>query len=348
MSVPLATPSIDRPWRKRIAPAVTLLVLAPVVAEVLSGATRVSFLIVLIPEIMVWGCGALMIREIARRWGGGWTTMLLLGVALSVAEEFIIQQTSIAPLPWLGTGAAYGRAAGVNWVYFLYMLGYESVWVVLVPIQLTQLIFSKRRDENWLRTGGMVISAIVFLIGSFIAWFTWTQQARTVVFHAEKYQPPPALIIAGLLAIGLLKLAAWAARRVGSNETPTTRPAVRPWMVGAGTFTLGLPWWVLLALVFIPNMPIAAAVPMAVGVLWAALAYFLVRRWSSRPGWSDMHRWALVFSAVLVCMVGGFAGSSTWPRIDLYGKAILNVIAVACLLALAKRLQRVQNRPPAL
>lgn len=51
------------PWHKRIAPALALMVLAPVVAEVLSGATRVSFLVVLISEIMVWGCGALLIRE---------------------------------------------------------------------------------------------------------------------------------------------------------------------------------------------------------------------------------------------------------------------------------------------
>jgi hypothetical protein len=63
--------------------------------------------------------------------------MLLLALALSVAEEFVIQQTSIAPLPWLGAGRAYGRAGGVNWIYFLYMLGYESVWVVVIPVQLT-------------------------------------------------------------------------------------------------------------------------------------------------------------------------------------------------------------------
>lgn len=348
MSVPLPTPSNERPWRTRIAPAITLLVLAPVIAEVLSGATRVSFLIVLIPEIMVWGCGALMIRELARRWGGGWTSILLLGLALAVAEEVIIQQTSIAPLPWLGTGTAYGRAGGVNWVYFLYMLGYESVWVVLVPIQLTQLIFSKRRDENWLRTGGLIIAAIVFLFGSFIAWFTWTQQARTVVFHAEKYQPSPVLIITGLLAIALLTLAAWAARGVGKHEAPSSSPALNPWLVGAGAFVLALPWWVLISIVFVPNVPVAARVPMVAGVLWAGLAFFVVRRCSSAQGWTDMHRWALVFSTVLVCMVGGFAGSSAWPPLDLYGKAVLNIIAVVCLLALARKLRGMPDPPPAL
>lgn len=329
--------SPGRPWHKRVAPAITLMVLAPVVAEVLSGATRVSFLIVLIPEIMVWGCGALLIREIVHRWRGGWTSILLLGMALAVAEEFIIQQTSIAPLPWL-SGQAYGRAFGVNWVYLLYMLGFESVWVVLVPIQLTQLIFPERRNERWLRTGGLVISPIVFLFGSFIAWFTWTQQARTVVFHAPKYVPPPALIFAGLLAIALLAAAAWAVRGISNGETNSSRQAPNPWLVGIGTLLLGLPWWVLISIVFIPNVSIAPAIPLAAGLLWAILAYLAIRRWSSGADWGNMHRWAIVFSAVMVCMIGGFAGSSAWPRIDLIGKAVLNVIAVVCLLALARTL----------
>jgi hypothetical protein len=79
-----------------LAPAFTLLILAPVVAEVLGGATRLSFIFVLIPEIMVWGCGALIAREVVRRWQGGWTSTLLLGLGLSIAEEFIIQQTSLS------------------------------------------------------------------------------------------------------------------------------------------------------------------------------------------------------------------------------------------------------------
>ncbi|HTE49772.1 MAG TPA: hypothetical protein VK698_02780, partial [Kofleriaceae bacterium] len=120
--------------KHRLAPVLTLLLLAPIVGEVLSGATRLSYIIVLIPEIMVWGCGALLVREAVRRWRGGWISMLVLGLALAVAEELVIQQTSLAPLPWLGDLPAYGRVWGVNWVYFLFMLGYEATWIVLVPV----------------------------------------------------------------------------------------------------------------------------------------------------------------------------------------------------------------------
>jgi hypothetical protein len=74
--------------------ALTLVVLAPLIGEVLSGATRISFIFVFVPEMMVWGCGTLIIRELVRRWNGGWSSILLLGLGLSIAEEFVIQQTS--------------------------------------------------------------------------------------------------------------------------------------------------------------------------------------------------------------------------------------------------------------
>ena len=44
--------------------------------------------------------------------------------------------------------------------------------------------------------------------------------------------------------------------------------------------------------------------------------------------------------ATLVCMIAGFSGSSHWPRIDLIGKAILNVLAVVGLLLLAARIRQ--------
>src|SRR5579862_7045872 len=114
----LSSPTIPTRHR-RIGPAFALLLLSPIIAEVLYGATRLSVIFVLIPEIMTWGCAALLIRECVRRWRKGWPSMLLMGLALAVAEECIIQQTSIAPLVGLAEHA-YGRVWGVNWIYFLW------------------------------------------------------------------------------------------------------------------------------------------------------------------------------------------------------------------------------------
>jgi hypothetical protein len=323
-----------------VGPILSLLVLSPLIGEVLSGATRLSYLFVLIPEIMVWGCGALLCREIVRRWGGDGTSLLLCGLALAVAEEFIIQQTSLAPLPWFAGNRAYGRLWGVNWVYFLYMLGYESVWIVLLPVQLTELMFPARRDRPWLRVRGISISIVVFLAGSLIAWYAWTQQARPVAFHVPVYHPPVAAILAGLTAIVLLVLAAYALRGAERRPRHGIRQALRPWLVCLSALLLGLPWYLLLVLVFSPNPPMAFWIALVAGCVWAGASFLAIRHMSAGSGWGDLHRWALVFGAMLVCMLAGFSGSNNWPQIDIIGKALMNVIATAWMLWFARSIRR--------
>jgi len=319
-------------------PAFALALLAPVIAEVLSGATRISFIFALIPEIMVWGCGALIIREVVRRRHLPWTSMLLMGLGLSIAEEFVIQQTSLAPLPWL-SGHIYGRALGVNWLYFLFMLGYESVWVVLVPVHLTEMIFWQRREKPWLRTRGLIISSAVFILGSFMAWFAWVKRARPMVFHVPPYNPPLLTVMLGVAAIVVLVTIAL---RLRESSVGSATKSPNPWVVGLVTLACGLSWYVLLGFVFTPNFRLRALpfwIPMLAGVAWAFAAFTLFRLWSSSAGWNDSHRYAAIFAAILVCMTAGFLGSSLWPRMDVIGKWILDIIAVI-LLAELGRVQR--------
>jgi hypothetical protein len=58
-----AAPTLQTSRWQHIGPIVALLLLAPLISEVLYGATRVSVIFVLIPEILTWGCGTLLIRE---------------------------------------------------------------------------------------------------------------------------------------------------------------------------------------------------------------------------------------------------------------------------------------------
>jgi hypothetical protein len=52
-------------------------------------------------------------------------------LALAIAEECLIQQTSLAPMFIRLKGETYARAFGVNYVYFLWALVYEAVFVVI-------------------------------------------------------------------------------------------------------------------------------------------------------------------------------------------------------------------------
>jgi hypothetical protein len=321
----------------RAAAVATLLLLSPIIGEVLSGATRLSFIFALVPEIMVWGCGALLIRDLVRRWKAGFPGALLLGLGLAIAEELIIQQTSLAPLPWLGSTPAYGRALGVNWPYFLFMLGYEAVFIVLVPIQVTELIFPERRAEPWLRTRGLVASGVVFLVGSFIAWFIWTQQARPLVFHVPVYHPPAPTLALGALAITLLAVAASRVRQAPPN--PVAR-APRPWLAALAALLLGFPWYLLMVAVFAPRPDLPLWILLAAATAWALAAFLLLRRWSSATGWNDDHRFALCAGALVVCMLAGFLGASAWPPLDVVAKGVLNAIAVVAMAALGIRISR--------
>ena len=332
--VPVTQDAQSKPARQ-LAPAFTLIFLAPLIAEVLSGATRVSFLFAFVPEMMMWGCGTLIIRELVKRWDGGWTSVLLLALALAVFEECVVQQTSLAPLPWPAISANYGRRYGVNWIYLLYMLGYESVWVVVVPIQVTELIFPEWREERWLRTGGMMTSVVVFLLGAGGAWYAWTKRARPMVFHAPYYDVPWGTIVVFLMAISTLILLAFLARNIERGDS-TTRTAPPPWSMVAAALVFGFPWYRLMVLIFGERSTQPFWVSMALAVAWGGFAYFLIRYWSVGRGWNDKHRWGLTFGAVLVCMIAGFSGSSTWPREDLIGKWVLDLLAVIGFALLAR------------
>ncbi len=335
-SVP-ATTSLQSPAPTRYRGAIwTLLILAPVISEVLSGSTRLSILFVLIPEIMVWGGGALLCRELVRRWHAGATSLLLLGLALSVAEEFIIQQTSIAPLPFPGANASYGRYLGVNWLYLLFMLGFESVWVVLIPVQVTELIFPKHREQPWLRKRGLIATCIAFLIGSRIAWYGWTQQARPRL-HAVPYHPPVILILLGFAAIAALIGMAWLVRGYGHSGQIDSRQPANPWLIGFKAFIFGAAWFSLITLVFVPHPGIAAWMPLVAGPIWALLAFALVRYWSAARDWRDIHRFALSSGAVLGCMAISDVSAAGWTRVDLIAKFIFQFVAVAGFLLLARK-----------
>jgi hypothetical protein len=324
-------------------PIWTLLLISPFIGEVLSGSTRASILFVYIPEIMVWGVGALFCRELVRRWRAGSVSLLLFGMALSFAEEFIIQQTSLAPLPFPGAHPDYGRMWGVNLVYLLSMLGYESVWVVVVPIQVTDLFFPRHAGQSWLRVRGIILACVVFLVGSRIARYGWTQQARPRS-HAAPYHPPLTMTVLGLAAITTLIAVAHVVRGFGL-PSPDDRGITAPaWLGGVTAFVMGSAWFVLIGQNFVPKPVQPFWIALVAGIAWATVAFRLFVWWSSRPAWSAVHRFAAAFGATLACMAAPYLTIGSWPKVDLVGKMLFNAVALTGFLLLARSvLERAQT-----
>jgi hypothetical protein len=332
------------PFRRRIGPALTLMFLAPLIAEVLPGATRISSLFVYPIEVCIWGGGALLIREAARRFGLGWLPMLLLALALALIEEFIVQQTSLAPMVvQIVPGEPFARAFGVNYVYLLWALGYEATFVVLVPIMLTELIFRSRRRDPWLRLPGSIVVGLLFVAASFPAWYMWTQIARPQVFKVPVYHPPVATLAIGLILIVLLILSATGPLRSRFEAQRKPLAPLAPWALALCGFIAASIWYGLVVLAFGIDPQFPPAVAVAVGLAVAVAVVYLLPRFSAHPAWHDAHRMGVVFGTIVGAMSVSFAGFiyATLP-LDLYGKILLDLLALAGLIALARRRRRTQ------
>lgn len=337
-----AVPALPGPgssrWQ-RAAPVVTLLLLSPVLAEVHFGVIRVTTLFALIPAIGAWGCGALILRALVRRRRLGWPALFLLGLALALAEECVIQQTSLAPLPGADVEQPYCREFGVNWVYFLWAIGYESIWAVVLPVRLTELIFPAQQHEPWLGKRGLLISATVFALASFVAWYTWTQLFLPQFFLELAYQVPLPAIGLAVAAIVALGAAAFHLCSPATPRSSTVRAAPRPAVVGLVAFVLGIPWFCLILLAYgiAPWLP--PVLPLVGGLLLAGFALLLIQRWSASADWHDRHDLALISGALGASMVAGFVilKLSHAPAIDFIGKLIVNAAAVWLLVNLNNR-----------
>ncbi|HEV8224853.1 MAG TPA: hypothetical protein VGP74_06315, partial [Rubrobacteraceae bacterium] len=183
---------------RRPTPAVTLLFLAPFVGEVLLGSTLLSRLPLFLVQVGMYGGGALLIRELVRRRNLVSHWLLLLGFAYGVFEEGIVLQSLFNPhFPGLDILGTYGRAAGVNWVWAEFILGYHAVFSISIPVVLTELMFPEESRTTWLSRRALILVAAGFLANCLLlAVFL------TGAFSRRHTPTPPALLLAAAAVAG--------------------------------------------------------------------------------------------------------------------------------------------------
>ncbi|HEX5184048.1 MAG TPA: hypothetical protein VFW19_12980 [Allosphingosinicella sp.] len=325
---------MQRTFWQRIAPGLVLMLLAPLMAELLPGATRFSSIFVFPVEMAVWGGGAVMIRALVRRRGLGWWNLVLLGLALALAEECLIQQTSLAPLVVQIKHQVWARAFGINYVYLIWALVYEAVWVTLLPVLLAEMLFPDRREEAWLSRAGATIVGLLFVLGCLLAWFSWTHIARVQIFHLPPYTPPlPAVIMSLACVLALI----WAGLRLRpAAPRPSAPPA--PWLAGLAGAVWAILWYGLCLLAFgiQPSVPPIAAIGGALAVTAAVIA--LLPGWTASPVWRPAHDYALVLGALTGSMAASFVGFIGSPAPDVWFKIVSDALAFLLLLLFGRRI----------
>lgn len=137
---------------KKFLPALVLFFLSPAIGELLSGsAPPAEFFtpLVIIILAVLYGGGAIMVREAVIRWRKGWMSLLALGAAYAIIEEGLMVKSFFDPA-WqdIGILGSYGRWAGVNWVWTIELTIYHAVVSIAIPILLTGLMFPRLRHES--------------------------------------------------------------------------------------------------------------------------------------------------------------------------------------------------------
>jgi hypothetical protein len=322
---------------RSIPAALTLFFIAPLVAEYLLGDFPITLLSPLILMTPFYGGGALLIRELARRTGRGWPTILLLGVAYALIEEGYTTQTLFntnaiglhlhlltpAWIPALGTGA---------W-WTLFMLNVHPFWSIGVSIALVEGLFPSRDHSPWLGNIGLSVAALLFVLGGCAST---AYSIRHYHFVASTTQ----FTVTGIVCV-LFVVAAF----LVPTNLPHTRPgaAPSPWLSGLAAFLLG--FVVFLAPVFTVVLAAtrgAAAArmnffdPSNANLGWVAVAWilvadllFLLPLWffSRRKSWTALHTFSIGAAGALVYGVHAFMGKPVVPA----PKGVVLLSHVLCL-----------------
>lgn len=204
---------------KRILPPLSLAILSPVIAEYLLGDIEVVNVVALLPMALLYGTGAILVREGVRR-GGDWRRFVLLALAYALWEEGLLTQSLFNPgflgLRLLDYGYLPRFGTALPWV--LYVIPLHVAWSIAVPIGLAEVLFAGRRREPWLGRIGLAVTMTLFLAGS--ALNAWIAQAGPGI-HASWTQTVvcAALVLGMVVAAFVLRPASSAAGKPAAPRT---------------------------------------------------------------------------------------------------------------------------------
>ncbi|MEU4190804.1 hypothetical protein AB0E69_02805 [Kribbella sp. NPDC026611] len=325
MTNPTLTTPTQRRGVKRGLPALGLFFLSPLVAEFLLGNIPISALFALLTLAPLYGGGAVLIREVVRRRGWGYPTVLVFALAYGVIEEGITTQSLFNPnyagLRLLDPGHIGALGMGAPWTVLV--LGLHTVWSITVPIVLMESL-SRRPREPWLGNVGLGVYGALFLAGVVATTaFGYTKDA----FRASTGQD----LGTGIAIVALVALGTWIGQRTKHRTAvPSASSVPSAWIVGAAGLVLSSAW--MLVNDNLHNPWLEALLMLALEVL----AAFVLVTWSRRPAWTRMHALAAAGGALLTYAWHAFPESPVFPAphaVDLIGNGVFALLAVALLIS---------------
>lgn len=305
-------------------PAVAVLLLAPFLGEVLSTSTPPLDLLVpwiLALQVALYGCGALLCRELARRSRLGLPGLVLLAAAYGVYEEALVTGYWFDAGYHDGAGiGGYGRVWHTNLLVAVHLTAFHVAVSICSSVLLVERRFPGSRDRPWAGRRGLASAAVALLVVVPLGYGTALRG------------PTAPLLAATALCLVLVGAAHLVPRR------PDRARRVRPRFVGLLAFAATGTHFVLVYALPSTGVPWPAGIGLALVPL--ALAAVLLRRRTATgdaygPVGLRIVTGILSFFVLLAAVVG------------LGGRDDLTAGAVVTALTLRRLARRDRSPPPA-
>jgi hypothetical protein len=266
------------------------------------------------------------IRELTRRSGRGWPTLITLGVAYALVEEGIATLSLFNPA-YMGAhllDRGFIPALGIAAPWTLYVIPFHAAWSIAVPVALAESLFPARRLTPWVGKFGLGLMGVVFALG-----------IAGVGFFSRKMSPfRPSAAEMGVMVLLIAAVAAAAfllfPPRPPGQPVPSAGGS-KPWKMGLLTFLCGSLFHFMN---YGSGSHLSTPVILGIEVGLIALVLFAVAGASRSPGWSAANTDAVATGALLVYCWWGFLlsrvlhGPSDFP-----GHCVLVALFLALLVA---------------
>jgi hypothetical protein len=146
-------------------PAPAVLLIAPFFGEALSGSTPPLDLVLpwnLALMSGLYGCGALICREVARRYGLGLVGLCLLGAAYGVYEEGLVDRYWYYPTFWADSGiGSYSVGWHTNVLVAVHLTVFHTAVSICSSILAVERLFPASRERAWVGRRGLGLAALI-------------------------------------------------------------------------------------------------------------------------------------------------------------------------------------------
>lgn len=323
--------------KRGLSPALVLFFLSPVTAELLSGSSPPAeffrpFSLLLL--CLLYGSGAILIRELVVRWRKGWPSALVLGAAYGILEEGLMVKSFFDPA-WMDLGplGVYGRWGGVNWVWSLGLTIFHAVWSISIPILLVTLLFPHRAHQPWIGRRMFRALAVLLLADVVLGLVALTP-----------YRPPMIPYLLAILAVVMLYAVA---RRMPAAFRKSHRvdPAVdRPRSFAFYAAGLGGTVAFFVLLWAVPNTTVNPVVDMLLTLLLVAAVWLGWRRANPASRWDARRQLALACGALsFFILLAPLQQLDPARSMETRGMALVGLAAAASLVWLGIRTRRFER-----